>query len=52
MRLWRGLDKRLQGWPDTVVTSVIVMLAITATVLAFTAPRPLKLVVLGWMIAP
>lgn len=46
------LNSTLQGYPDTLLTLLLVALAVFALVVAFVASPALKALVATWFIAP
>jgi hypothetical protein len=51
-RFYHGLDERLSGQPDAIISALLVLMAIMGTVVALWGPRPLKAVILLFWVLP
>lgn len=51
-QLFRQLESRLQGTPDSLLTVGLLMAAGVLVVAAFTAPATLKAAMLAWALFP
>jgi hypothetical protein len=50
--LFRSLEEKLRGWPDTTLTIALVIVAIVALITAWRAPTTVKGAVLVWVLLP
>jgi len=50
--LIKQVDQALEGWPDTALTVLLVVLGTAVILLGLFGPRWLKPVIAAWVIAP
>ena len=47
-----GLDKKLEGAPDAILTAGLILAGVFAIIIAIVGNPSLKALVLAWMVAP
>ena len=51
-KLYHGIDQKLQGQPDHIITALLIIMAIIGTAVALWGPRPLKAIILLFWLVP
>lgn len=51
-RFYNGLDERLSGQPDHLISALLILMAALGTAVALWGPRPLKAVILLFWVLP